>query len=626
MRPPVGPLPFPLAAPHRLVADAVAAVPSAASALGLKPGDGLLVPAALHPRQAGALRAAGLELVEHEGLWPAGAEALDALLTPRVRGLLLVHHLGFPQDGRSWRAWCDAHDLKLVEDASHALLAWTPGGPAGSHGHAAVFRLGATLGLPGAVIVIEGDAETEVPPDRRLHVAAALLARRADPVLQGRRLGHFLLLAESLDGNVAAPFRDPPPGAAPLVLPLAPADPAAVARELRDAGIAVVDPWGGRGPSALGLPVHQELGLRELERIARAVAPRARRPDPALEPLGGLSDAEQAWRPLAEAAGNLFSTYEWAQAWVEHLGDDDALRLFGVRDGAGRLAALLPLTVARMGPVTVARLVGHGPGDRLGPICSAADRPLAARALRLAVERIGADVFLGETVPREEGWAGLLGTTSLGGQPSPVLAVHGLTWDAFLAARSRNFREQARRRERALRKKHDVAFRLADEETLEADLDTLFRLHDARWEGATSTFDAATGDFHRAFSRRALERGWLRLWVLEVDGTPVAAWHGFRYAGDEWYYQSGRDPEWERRSVGFVLLAHTVREAMDEGVGEYRLLRGGEEYKGRFSTHDPGLETIALSRTALGRTAVAAADGALRLPPHWRRAALRLAG
>ena len=58
--------------------------------------------------------------------------------------------------------------------------------------------------------------------------------------------------------------------------------------------------------------------------------------------------------------------------------------------------------------------------------------------------------------------------------------------------------------------------------------------------------------------RHALERGWLRLWVLEADGKAVAAWYGFRFAQIDWYYQSGRDPDWERQSVGFVLLAHTI--------------------------------------------------------------------
>ena len=175
-------------------------------------------------------------------------------------------------------------------------------------------------------------------------------------------------------------------------------------------------------------------------------------------------------------------------------------------------------------------------------------------------------------------------------EESPTLTIGGRSFDEFLASRSRNFREQVRRRERKLRREHEVEIRLSDAERLDADLDTLFRLHEARWsEGESEALSGARASASTATSPAgALERGWLRLWVLEADGAPRAAWYGFRFAQMDWYYQSGRDPEWERQSVGFVLLSHTIRQAFDDGMLEYRLLRGGEEYKGRFASDDPG--------------------------------------
>ena len=132
--------------------------------------------------------------------------------------------------------------------------------------------------------------------------------------------------------------------------------------------------------------------------------------------------------------------------------------------------------------------------------------------------------------------------------------------------------------------------------------------------------------FHLDFARAALARGWLRLWLLELDGQPVAAWYGFRYAGCEWYYQMGRDPRRDRQAVGFVLLCHTMRDAFDAGVREYRLLRGDEEYKDRFATHDPGLATVAVARTPAAHAAIAATRGIRRLPEGARRRLLRLTG
>src|SRR3712207_8750613 len=46
----------------------------------------------------------------------------------------------------------------------------------------------------------------------------------------------------------------------------------------------------------------------------------------------------------------------------------------------------------------------------------------------------------------------------------------------------------------------------------------------------------------------------------------------------------------------FRSLTHAMRTAMEDGVREYRFLRGRERHKLRFPTEDAGLETVALAR------------------------------
>ena len=152
-----------------------------------------------------------------------------------------------------------------------------------------------------------------------------------------------------------------------------------------------------------------------------------------------------------------------------------------------------------------------------------------------------------------------------------------------------------------------VTYRLAtDPERLQRDLDTLFGLHRARWGGAQTPFLQASA-FHREFAELALRKGWLRLRFLEIDRRPVAALYGFRFAGAESAYQAGRDLAFGNQPLGFVLLAHAVREALADGMREYRLLRGGAAYKERFATSDPGLETSGLPRGAWAQTLLEAA-------------------
>jgi CelD/BcsL family acetyltransferase involved in cellulose biosynthesis len=344
--------------------------------------------------------------------------------------------------------------------------------------------------------------------------------------------------------------------------------------------------------------------------------------------VGDLDSLRDDWEALAERSGSVFATWEWNATWWRHFAAGRELRTVASYDDSGRLAAILPLYLSSRRPLRVLRFLGHGPGDELQPVCAPEDRGLAAAALREELSRGGADVLLAERMPAAEGWAGLVGGRVLRRESSPVLPIGGRSWDEYLAERSRNFREQARRRERKLAREHELRYRMTDDPArLEDDLTTLFRLHEARWGKRGSGALAGQRErFHRDFAAQALERGWLRLVFLEVEGKAAAAWYGLRYAGADWFYQAGRDPAWDGYSAGFVLMVHTIRTAFENGMREYRLLRGEEEYKGRFAGDDPGLDTVVLSRGPAGRAAIGVARAGLHAPGPLRRAFARLAG
>ena len=327
-----------------------------------------------------------------------------------------------------------------------------------------------------------------------------------------------------------------------------------------------------------------------------------------VELVDDLERLRADWNALAEASRNLFATFEWASAWWRHAaGAAESLLVGACRRADGSTAGLIPLVVERQRGLEIARLVGHGPSDRLAPICSADDRrPVAHATLSLLAES-GSDLFIGEQMPADEGWSSLLGARVLEVEVSPAISIAGLDWEGFLAARSRNFRQQVRRHERRLAERGELRFRLSDRDRLADDLETLFALHDARWsDGYSAAFKPPLRAMHREFAEAAREHGWLRLWLLELDGTPLAAWYGFRFGDAEWFYQSGREPQAAADHVGSVLLARTIRAAIEDGIPEYRLLRGDEQYKSRFADHDPGLETIAVPLTVRGRAYLAA--------------------
>lgn len=325
------------------------------------------------------------------------------------------------------------------------------------------------------------------------------------------------------------------------------------------------------------------------------------------------------WQGLAGSLPHPFATWEFAELWWRHYGAGRPLRLVVSQTADGR-QALLPLYQARRSPVRVLRFLGHTVGDLPGPVGAEDAGPAVLQALRVLPDRIGpggtrlGGLLLAEQLAVRPGWTALLGGHELTREPAPFLRVHGRTWEQLLAGWSANLRQQVRRRERTLRREHDVELRLTtDPERLPEDMDVLQRLHALRW-GHPGAFEGARADFHRAFAALALQRGWLRLWRLNVDGAAAAAWYGFRYAGQEWFYQSGRDPAFDRLRVGFVLTAHTIRDAVEGGVDAYQFLRGGEDYKLRFADNSTDLLTLLVGLSPAGRAAAQAGASLARLP------------
>jgi CelD/BcsL family acetyltransferase involved in cellulose biosynthesis len=646
LRPSASELPFPLSEPGcRLLPDTGQGMVDALAALGLADCDEVLFPA-FHPRPAAELLAAAALVPRLHDLGPGlepDPDELEALLGPRVRALWLVHHLGFPHDAAGWLQWCRSRGLLLVEDATHALLAAIGDRPAGSLGDLAGFSLRAAFGLPAAAVQLPR-APLDQDPDgvtgRRQALLLFLLRRLAGGDPRARRRANYRTLLAELAGQVPPPFDRLPEGAAPLVLPVASDDPSALLRRLERHGIDGLDfrawlhpgapadrfPVAGRlATQAVGLPVHQELRPHDLARMVAAARPAPRPPaDLALEVTDELTPLRELWTKLAERGRNPFATWEWASTWWRHYGQDRPLRLAVVRR-VGEPVGLLPLYEWRSRPLTILRFLGHGPADELGPVGHPDDGVLLARALRRSLHRLDADLLLAEQFPRGQDWGALLGGRRLAEESSPVVRFGPGGWEAYLGARSANFREQVRRRARKLAREHRIGYRLSDgSQDLDRDLDTLFRLHGARWSGGATNFQADAA-FHRAFLPVAAEQGWLRLWFLEVDGEAVAALCGFRFAGAESYYQAGRDPAWSAYRVGFVLLAHAIRQAADDGIAEYRLLRGAEDYKLRFAVADPGLETVAVARGPVAGAALPALAAA-RAAPGPLGAAVRRVG
>lgn len=335
------------------------------------------------------------------------------------------------------------------------------------------------------------------------------------------------------------------------------------------------------------------------------------------------------WTELLHDSGadNFFLTWEWLHTWWRHLAGGRSLRLITLRSGR-RLIALAPLVqrprnLLALQLLPVLEFLGTGDvgSDYLDVIVrrgtehearSAFARDWTARSLMLHLPRttnerstvlqIMADL-------RRRGWTPRIARTDL----CPFIPLAGETWESYLQKLGSSHRYNFRRRLRNLERQFQVTFApVQNERERQEAFAALISLHDRRWSrrgGSTAFHSEALVRFHDELTRVLLDRGWLRLYVLKLDGVPAAALYGILYGGKFYFYQSGFDPAYARHSVGLVTMGLSIERAIREGATEYDLLHGEEPYKFLWAQHTRGLTGLELYppdvRGSLGRGVMA---------------------
>lgn len=141
------------------VASGTDAITLALKALGIKEGDGVVMPANVYPSSFGvALSGAKPQLADVDPrTLNLSVSTLERAVDKKTRAVLAVHLYGNPVDLESISRFCKANNLFLIEDCAQATGAFYKGKKVGSFGDIACFsfyptkNLGA-LGDGGAVV------------------------------------------------------------------------------------------------------------------------------------------------------------------------------------------------------------------------------------------------------------------------------------------------------------------------------------------------------------------------------------------------------------------------------------------------------------------------------------------
>ena len=306
-----------------------------------------------------------------------------------------------------------------------------------------------------------------------------------------------------------------------------------------------------------------------------------------------------AWDELAVRQALPLCAPGWMLAWWKHMAPDAAeLRIITIRDGE-QLVALAPWFADRGEHARLdLRFLGAENSDRVDILCLAGREREVRGELSRAIRglRPRPDLVAFEAVPARSQWPRLLGSSLRLSRyrnsllPAPSVALPAGPPEAWLAGRSSNFRSQMRRMRRRLEQRGGQVRQIVDPSELERTLDTLLRLHLARWEGRAPSGLARPG-MKRLLLAAATTLGpdRLRLWSAEIDGEPISV-QLFHAAGGQIKYWNGG---WMEEHADLKPTMLTILAALEDGIarGERSLDLGAgmHPYKLRFADGDDPL-------------------------------------
>ncbi|MGQ9674520.1 MAG: GNAT family N-acetyltransferase [Chloroflexota bacterium] len=292
------------------------------------------------------------------------------------------------------------------------------------------------------------------------------------------------------------------------------------------------------------------------------------------------------WQELHKRSfeASVFNSLEWQETWWTHFGDGAELLLWAGWEGE-HLQAIAPLMcqhgiVSMVGGRAVSDYLDFiiAPGYETAFTSAVVDQLKSVEWHAIVLRGLRANSPLLLTLPQaatEAGW-------TVKAEVEDVCPTVRLPkdWDAYLASLGKKERHELRRKFRRL----DVSaswhwYVMTGTSIQSSDLDDFVRLMRSSQPDKARFMDERMESFFRSALGRLLVSGIARLYFLEIDNERVASAACFDQGEELWLYNSGYDPRYSSLSVGLLLKALCLEDALGIGKGLFDFLRGSEPYK-----------------------------------------------
>ena len=303
-------------------------------------------------------------------------------------------------------------------------------------------------------------------------------------------------------------------------------------------------------------------------------------------PLTSFTQIADEWETVLSGSpmNTLFLTPQWQEVWWESFGNGHSMVGFYLTEADG-VTAIAPLT--RTGDTL--SLVGNQdtvdyndflvkPGHEAVLYDAVLDRMEELRCHTLTLASLKEESPTLEHLPEMARQRGFSVEVEREDVASGIVIPE--TWEDYLTGLSKKDRHELRRKFRRLESTPDWGwYSLSGQDQVAERLGDFIELMRLSKADKDEWMTPERERFFHQITQRMAQDGRLRLFFLEMEGQTVATSLCFDYDSSRLLYNSGYNPDYSYYSVGLLLDALCLREAIEQNMDYFDFLRGDEPYK-----------------------------------------------
>lgn len=345
---------------------------------------------------------------------------------------------------------------------------------------------------------------------------------------------------------------------------------------------------------------------------------------------GEFEELKDEWNQLLcrSHSNSIFLTWEWLYTWWKYYHFNRKLFIVTVRDQEGALLGIAPLCISKIKSLKLfsAKVLNFlGTEDVCSEYLDFIVGNDGSKEIVLAIhDYIDSDstlwdyVFLSDLSESSESLSVLdeilcskkINHYLFQEAVCPYISLPE-NYETYCQSLSKNMRYNLKRRTKNLAKKFNATFSISNgSSNLEKTMEELFDLHKKRRDMIGRKGDFLRDNllaFHKDIATTFKEKGYLRIYNMKINGEAISVLYGFSYNNRFSYYQAGMDPEFEKQSVGMVLMGNCIEDSIANNLEEFDFLRGTEPYKFKWTQTKRNTVGFAFpSRSLKGKSYLAA--------------------